>query len=99
MCFKSDVLIAVLQFVGLNVVADCLVKYSALIDISYSTFLVRENFKSISELQIFKHQILVPYLIRWSYSIATMQKPWNEGASNSNVFGGERGLFFIAPVK
>lgn len=75
MFFKSDILKAVQQFFETKVVADCFIKEDDVIALNCSTFLVHVNFVFIFEVQVFKHQILVPYLLRWNYSTATVQKP------------------------
>lgn len=94
--FKSDILMATWQFVETIVITDCFIKEDVVIALNCCSFLVHVNFMFIFEVQVLKHQILVPYLLGWNYSIATVKKTLNYGSNNSIACGGVICLYSIA---
>lgn len=75
--FKSDILMTAQWFVATKVVTDCFIKDAVTI-LNCSTFLVHMNFMLISEVQVFKHQIVVPWIKLFYCNIANKKKWWEE---------------------
>lgn len=98
-CFKIRWSDSSPAIVGVEAFTGCLIKEDVVTSINCSTFLVHESFLFIFELQVLRHQILVPYLLTWSCFIATVLKLWNDGTNNSIVSDGDRWFYFIASMK